>query len=257
MKKLIALAATVACGAALAVESANIVGYTTQDVSGEGSVYNVAGFCFANVGLTGQAKFSDLSATGWDWESDELRIINPANCANSKVLMWLTKAEAQEFEVGDKAGWYDSTSVEYAGDMTFDLGSGFMTRFSSTGIKFQYAGQVFDQAFTIPCANKVYAMIPNALPRPILASEISATGWDWESDELRILNPANCANSKVLMWLTKAEAQEFEVGDKAGWYDSTYVEYAGNLSIQPGDGFMTRLSSTNVSINMPAVTPAE
>lgn len=86
---------------------------------------------------------------------------------------------------------------------------------------------------------------------------MTATGWDWEGDELRILNPANCANSQVLIWLTKEETLEFEVGDKVGWYDSTSVEYQGDLTVVPGNGFMTSLSSSNVIINMPAAIPAE
>lgn len=226
-------------------------------MSGKGSVYNIAGFCFANTVLDGQAKLSDLTATGWDWEGDELRILNPANCANSQVLIWLTKEEATEFEVGDKAGWYDSTTVEYQGDVQFDMGTGFMTSLSSTGVSFQYSGQVYNQAFSIPCTGKVYVIVPNALPRDLKMSEVSASGWDWEGDELRVLNPSNCANSQVLMWLTKEEATEFEVGDKAGWYDSTSVEYQGELTISPGDGFMTSLSSSNVTINMPAAISAE
>ena len=198
-----------------------------------------------------------MTATGWDWEGDELRILNPANCANSQVLIWLTREEALEFEVGDKAGWYDSTSVEYQGNAQFDMGTGFMTSLSSKGVNFQYSGQVYNQAFSSSCAGKVYVIVPNALPRNLKMSEVTATGWDWEGDELRVLNPANCANSQVLIWLTKEEALEFEVGDKAGWYDSTSVEYQGDLTVVPGNGFMTSLSSSNVIINMPAAIPAE
>ena len=200
---------------------------------------------------------SDFAATGWDWESDELRILNPATCASAQRLIWLTKAEAVEFEVGTDAGWYDSDSVEYQGNKSFDLGSGFMTSLSSKGVSFQYSGQVYTSAFSIPCANKVYVIIPNALPRKITLSEITATGWDWESDELRILNPATCASAQRLIWLTKAEAVEFEVGTDAGWYDSDTVEYQGAKEVNPGDGFMTSLSSTAVTISMPALDPAE
>ena len=257
MKKLIALAATAACGAALAVESANIVGYATQDVSGEGSVYNVAGFCFANVGLDGQATLADFQATGWDYESDEIRVLNPANCANSKVLVWLTKEIATEGGVGDKAGWYDASEFTYEGDTAFDLGTAFLTSLTSTGIKFQYAGQVYDQAFTIPCDGKVYVLVPNALPRTITLSEVSAAGWDYESDEIRKLNKANCANEKVFVWLTAEVATEGGVGDKAGWYDASEFTYEGSYSLDPGEGLMTSLSSAEVKINMPAVTIAD
>ncbi len=257
MKKLIALAAVAACGAALAaVESPNIVGYTTQDVSGEGSKYNIAGFCFANIGLDGQAKLSDFSATGWNYENDEIRILNPANSRSTKSLVWLTQEEAIGGGVGDKAGWYDASEFTYEGNTVFDIGSAFLTSLVSTGVKFQYAGQVYDQAFTIPCANKKYVLVPNALPRQISLSEVSATGWNYENDEIRKLNKSNSRSLKTFVWLTKDEAEGGGVGDKAGWYDASEFTYEGAQTLDPGDGLMTSLVSTDVSINMPAVTVA-
>ena len=238
-------------------ESPTDVGYATQDVSGEGSVYNIAGFCFANVGLDGQAKLSDFSATGWNYENDEIRILNAANCKSTKSLVWLTKDEAEGGGVGDKAGWYDASEFTYEGNLTFDLGSAFLTSLSSTGVKFQYAGQVYDQAFTIPCANKVYVLIPNALPRQISLSEVTATGWNYENDEIRKLNKSNCRSLKTFVWLTKDEAEGGGVGNKAGWYDASEFTYEGAQTLNPGDGLMTSLSSTGISINMPAVTGAE
>lgn len=196
-------------------------------------------------------------ATGWNYENDEIRILNPATCANTKALVFLTAAEATEGGVGTKAGWYDSSEFTYEGDASFDLGSAFLTSLVSTGVKFQYAGQVYDQAFTIPCANKRYVLIPNALPRQIAFSEVSATGWNYENDEIRKLNKVNCANEKVFVWLTKAEAEDGGVGNKAGWYDASEFTYEGAQTLEPGEGLMTSLVSTGVSINMPAVTPGE
>ena len=238
-------------------QAPTLVGYATQDVSGEGSVYNIAGFCFANTGLDGKAKLSDFMASGWDYESDEIRILNPANCANAKVLVWLTKEIATEGGVGDKAGWYDASEFTYEGDSSFDMGTAFLTSLTSTGIKLQYAGQVYDQAFTIPCDEKVYVLVPNALPRDITLAEVSATGWDYESDEIRKLNKTNCANEKVFVWLTKEIATEGGVGDKAGFYDASEFTYEGAHLLHPGEGLMTSLSSAAVKINMPAVTAAE
>lgn len=194
-----------------------------------------------------------MSAAGWNWENDGLRVVNPANCKSDMTLIWLTKDEATEFEVGDVAGWYDADSVEYKGDVEFDMGSGFMTSLVSDGVSFQYSGQVYTDSFSISCKDKVYVVIPNALPRTIKMSEVSASGWNWENDGLRILDSATCKSERTLMWLTKEEAVDFEVGDKAGWYDADTVEYAGNIEVAPGDGFMTSLASKSVIINMPSV----
>ena len=186
-----------------------------------------------------------------------MRIVNAADCSSSKRLVWLTKDEAEGGGVGDKAGWYDSSEFTYEGNLTFDLGTAFLTSLSSTGVKFQYAGQVYDQAFTIPCANKVYVLVPNALPRQISLSEITATGWNYENDEIRKLNKSDCSSAKKFVWLTKDEAEGGGVGDKAGWYDASEFTYEGAQTLEPGEGLMTSLSSLSVNISMPAVTPAE
>lgn len=207
------------------------------------------------MGLNGSAKFSNLVANGWNYENDELRVLNAANCYSAAKYMYLTKEEAVEiFEDADAlAGWYDADEASYVGDQTFDLGSGFLTSIASSAVTFTYAGQVFDQAFSISCAGMKYAIIPNALPRSVKMSEISATGWNYENDELRVLNPTNCQSAKKLMYLTKEEAVEiFEDADAlAGWYDADEANYEGDFEVSSGDGFMTSLASPSIIINMP------
>ena len=200
----------------------------------------------------GIATLGDVAATGWNYENDELRLLNPANSVSTMKFLWLTAAEAEELEVGDKAGWYDDEDYEYQNSREFDLGSGFLTSLGSKGVSFTYSGQVYDQAFTIDCAGRKYNVIPNALPRDITLGEISATGWNYENDELRLLNPANSVSTMKFLWLTAAEAEELEVGDKAGWYDDEDYEYQASFSVSPACGFLTSLGSKSVKINLPA-----
>ena len=74
-------------------------------------------------------------------------------------MVWLTKEEAVDGEVGDKAGWYDDTEFTYEDEAEFDIGSGFKTSLGSKNVSFIYSGQVYDQAFTIDCKNKKYVII--------------------------------------------------------------------------------------------------
>ena len=234
-------------------ESPTDVGYASQATSDK---YNVAGFCFAGVGLNGAATLENFVATGWDYEKDELRILNPATCASAKRLVWLTKEEAEGGEVGTKAGWYDASEYTYEGNLEFDLGSGFLTSLSSKGVSFTYSGEVFNDSLTIPCDGKKYVIIPNALPRTITLSEVIATGWDYEKDELRKLNKTNSASAQRYVWLSKEEAEGGEVGDKAGWYDASEYSYEGAQEVLSGEGFLTSISSKNVMISLPASVPA-
>jgi len=203
------------------------------------------------------AKLGDIQASGWNYENDELRVLNPATSANSKVLVWLTAEEAIGGGVGDKAGWYDATEFTFESGLDFDLGTGFLTSLYSSGVSFTYSGAVYDQAFTVPCTGKKYVAIPNAVPRQITLAEITATGWNYENDELRKLKKQDSSNEKVYVWLTAEEAIGGGVGDKAGWYDATEFTYEGATTVAPGEGFLTSLYSSSVQLNFPSATAAE
>ena len=232
-----------------------IVGYATQDVSGK--KYNALGACFVGTGANGVFKLNDMIPTGWDYENDQLRILNPANSASLQRFVWLTKEEATEGGVGSQAGWYDDTEFSFEGNKEFDLGSGFITTLFSANVGFTYAGEVFDDSFTLDCAGKKYNIIPNALPRTIQLNEILPTGWDYENDQLRLLNPANSASLQRFVWLTKEEATEGGVGSQAGWYDDTEFSFEGAKEIAPGDGLITTLFSPSVLFTFPKATISE
>lgn len=195
--------------------------------------------------------------TAWNYEDDTLRIVNTSTGGSTKKVVWLTKEIATEGGVGDTAGWYDAEEFTFEGNTTFDIGSAFMTSLVSTDVQFQYAGQVYNQAFTIPCDNKKYVLVPNALPRVISFSEIVASNWDYENDQMRKLNKATGGSVQKFVWLTKDEAEGGGVGDKAGWYDAEEFTYEGAQILNPGDGLMTSLVSKTVQISMPAAVTAE
>ena len=70
MKKLIALAVAATCGAALAVESANIVGYQNQDLTGQ--VAPSIGATFAGVGAD-TFKLGDIAVEGFQYDTETLQ----------------------------------------------------------------------------------------------------------------------------------------------------------------------------------------
>ena len=250
MKKLIVVAVTAVYASVFAAVESQIVGYATQDISGK--KYSAIGVCFSGVAANGTFKLNRFVPAGWDYENDELRILNAANSGTQQVLVWLTAEEAADGGVGTEAGWYDGTEFAYMGDEEFDLGTGFQTSLFSQNVTFTSSGDVFDKPFTLDCSGKKYCIIPNALPRTIKVNEIVPTGWDYENDELRIVDSTNSGTQQVLVWLTAEEAADGGVGTEAGWYDGTEFTYMGNKEIAPGYGFMTSLFSPGVKFNYPA-----
>ena len=217
--------------------------------------YVATGASFITTGGTDSFRIGDLSATGWDWENDELRILDAATANPSSSMFYLSKAEAVDMlGEGAEAGWYDFDGNCY-NDTTVNLGQGFMTRLLSD-VTFQSAGQVYQDAFACSymgaTKNAKYNMIPNPLPKTFKLGSISATGWDWENDELRVLDPQTANPTASMFYLTKAEAMDM-LSDKdaaAGWYDFDGNCY-NDTDVEVGAGFMTRLLS-DVTLVFPA-----
>ena len=105
MKKLIALAAIATCGAALAVESANIVGYTTKTIPN--AVYTMYGPSFNSVGNDVGMKLKDIGFPATE-TGDGILLIDPTTAAYTE-LTYVTAEGAADEGLEDGAGWYNFT----------------------------------------------------------------------------------------------------------------------------------------------------
>ena len=249
MKKLIALAAIATCGSLLAVESANIVGYSNSTYTGK--KWNCVGATFIGVTNTdGQFRLGDIVATGWDYESDELRTLKTSNGGTDVSMFYLTAAVAEEIGA-PSAGWYDGDGNCHNDDV-FDIGSGFLTCLYSD-VTFTYSGQVYPDEIPLSYAGKKWNVVANPLPTAITLGQVTATGWDYESDELRTLKTSNGGTSVSMFYLTAAVAEEIGA-PSAGWYDGD-GECHNDDVVNPGEGFLTCLYS-NVTLTFPAAIPS-
>lgn len=107
MKKLIALAAVATCGAALAVESANIVGYVNEGVT-KGN-FNALGIPFTSADGTGFQLNSitgdGLYSGGTFSTSDQIWIWNPLTSGYDMWYYYSDSSHAWD-------GWYDQLTGE-------------------------------------------------------------------------------------------------------------------------------------------------
>lgn len=116
MKKLFALVAAATCGAELAVESANIVGYAA--VSDEGNKSPGIGAVFCPMGLGETYKLSNIVVSGVDADefmnpgTEYLQKLNPATTAVAARYTYVSEAFLKdEFEddwedYKDAIGWW-------------------------------------------------------------------------------------------------------------------------------------------------------
>jgi hypothetical protein len=234
------------------LEDSNAVGYSTQDNSTK--KYNAIGGCFAALdGDEGTFTLGGVTATGFDYMSDFLYVMNPDDSSADATLIYLGADDASAF--GMTAGWYDAVSLEPYNNVQWSLGTGFMTDFNGGSAVLNYAGQVYDQAFSLDCSQSRYAIVANGLPRKITLGEVSATGYDYMSDFVYLMNPDDSSADATLIYLSADEASAF--GMTAGWYDAVSLEPYATYELKPGDGFMTDFNSGATVLNFPKAIAAE
>lgn len=228
------------------IVSTNVVGYNTTTL--ESKNYNATGACFLSVGGEDGFTLRNVTPTAYDWESDFLYVINPDDCTADNELVYFDATTAAALEI--EPGWYDYNTVEPFNDVEWGLGTGFMTSFGSGTPNFVYSGEVCVSTISVDYRGKVYAIVPNPLPRNVAMSEITATGFDWESDFLYIINPDDCTADAELVYFDATTAAAFELS--AGWYDYNTVESYNEYIVAPGQGFQSSFGSENVIINFPS-----
>ncbi len=228
------------------VTSSNTVGFNTTTL--ESKNYNATGACFLSVGSDDEFTLKDVVPTTYDWQSDFLYVINPDDCTADNELVYFDATTAGT--LGIDPGWYDYNTVDPFNDVQWGLGTGFMTSFGSGTPNFTYAGQVYESALSVDYRGMTYAIVPNPVPRDVTMSEITATGFDWESDFLYIINPDDCTADAELVYFDSTTATT--LGIDPGWYDYSTVDPYNDYVVNPGQGFQSSFGGGNVIINFPS-----
>lgn len=184
MKKLIALAAVATCGAALAVESANIVGYSTTGFDKSGWMMNV-GVAFSNVGAAdGAYTLDDTFFGGAAAEGDQIITLD--------ADLW----DLYTCEKGPKgSGWVimaPDGSSEVVSSLKFAKGD-MMYYIPAEATSVNVAGEVADttaaQTVTFDLDNEAGQwMFPLVNPYPIDTTWGDLNTFTKEGDQLIILD---------------------------------------------------------------------
>lgn len=254
---LAAAAAIVAFGDGL--ESANVVGYKTTNTGA--NPYITGGMCFVTTGSAdGTFRLGDLKLEGSTWGSDWIQFINPLTSAvdSTKNATYYSAAEAiADGGTADDAEWED-INEDSLDDVTYPIGTAFLTSFLSTGVTITYAGEVnINPAYsTINCAGKPFAYVANPYPGDLTAGDIKLINSTWGSDWLQFINPATSAvdSTKNITYYSAAEAiADGGTADEAEWEDID-ENCKDDTSIPMGSGFLCSFLSSNVQILFPVYT---
>ena len=230
MKKLIFAAAVVAGMGAFALESANIVGYSTTTVR---SGYTLLIPSFDDVGSEGldiQKIVPNTSATG-------VNIQTFTDSAEGETMYYYVPTG----KAG--AGWYTNargTATAYA-NKVFAKGEGFMAYFPSEGISLNVSGEVSLKEKTLENVRTGYTLMGNFRPTAFDIQKI-VPNTDVSGVNLQTFT-ASAEGETMYYYVPTGKAG-------AGWYTNargTATAYASKV-FEPGEGFMVYLpSSMNVT----------
>ena len=122
MKKLMFIAAVCTAGAAMAVESANIVGYQNKDVG----AFSLSTATFTQVNGGENFTFADYkvncdeadpdAATGWVANADSFNTFTAAGLFDKSYIYcpaWMAEALTEEFGYTVTKGWYATSDEEF------------------------------------------------------------------------------------------------------------------------------------------------
>ena len=180
-------AAVAAAGGLMAIESANVVGYNTVDLTTK--QYNCIAPGFMSCGGSADTfQMKDIQPSAFDEGSDIVQLLNTTQARTIKTYF---------FYDGD---WYeDVDDWNEANDDTFDLMQGFLGNFAAKDVVFTSAGTVVGDPSQLDCATDQlqYVMVGNPLPVDLTFKDIEVVAYDEGSDILQLLGETNARTIKT------------------------------------------------------------
>ena len=251
MKKLMFAAAVAAAGGLMAIESANVVGYASNNMGG--NQYIQVGNAFLNADSTNKEfRLSVISPSAYDSSSDILQLVSAVNARTIDQYVYITAIEADGDT--DLIGWWDTGIETSKNDLTFDIGQGFKGNFAAKDVQIVNAGGVNMDATEVDYRGKQYVVIPNILPRQVLLGEIVGIGTDSSSDIVQKLNPANARTTDQMVYVSAAEADGDT--DLIGWWDTGIETPKNNVAIDANGALYANFAAKGVKLAFPAATTA-
>ena len=279
MKKVAFCAAAAAmCGGLLAVESANVVGYSA--VSDGGNTSPGIGAVFCPMGLGETYKLSNITVSGADADefmnpgAEYLQKLDPSTTSVAARYTYISEAFLKdEFEddwedYKDAIGWWTYVKgTKYAtlienGDYSLKLtvspdipvGTAFLGRLNGNELKFTSSGEAPSVSTQISDNGNTSPFFLNYLPREIDLSEIVVEGADEDAfmnpgaEYLQVLSPVDTHVVTRYTYVSEAFLKdEFE----EDWED--YKDAIGWWSYVKGTKYATLIENEDYTLKCGAV----
>jgi len=244
-------AALAAVGSAFAIESANIVGYTTDAVAA-GTVYRAIGPAMMSVGADHSFKLGDVLKPGatYDFNNDYVYVVDPATGDGINQLCYIDATSAEGMGIDE--GWYDFQAGTPFNDEVFAIGTGFQASFAGNALEFTSSGEVCKDGYSVDCTGITYGYPVNATGRAITWSQIGVSaGYDFNNDYFYTLNPETGDGIEQLCYIDATSAEGMGIDE--GWYDFQAGTPFNSVELAPGDGVQASVSGNAFTLDFPAL----
>jgi len=236
MKKLIALAAVATCGAAFAVESANIVGYAQSDLDDDGGSVIVTPQ-FMGIGTTGGV--IDLQSIKCNEEAEDLVTLMTLDNLGYTVDTYYWSTDKGEF------CWLDGDTMKKAVNVEFAPGQAFWVQSDDVGNVFQSAGQVNTSDIVVELDDDGGSVIAgNATPVTIDLQDIVC---EEEAEDLVTLMTLDNLGYTIDTYYWSTDKGEY------CWLDGDTMKKAVNVEFAPGQAFWIQSDDAGFTITFPGV----
>lgn len=220
-KWLVSITGMAVAAGAMAVDSANIVGYIDKEA--EADVYTPVTVMMAGIGGS-SLPISSITFDGIQ-RFDSLQIFgNDGNVATELTMM--------------RNGWEDDNGDD-ASDWAFEPGDSFWVNpANGENISVRFAGEVSDEDLTIVAPADVYTPFGNGTAKPVAIEDVTFDGIA-RFDSLQIFgNDGNVETELTMM--------------RNGWEDDNGDD-ASDWVFQPGDSFwINPVNGDDITVTFPA-----
>lgn len=253
MKKMLTISAALVCGAVMAIESANVVGYNTLTTDGTKSP--TIGLSFLPVTGT-QAKLGDFIPENGTMSPDDdmLQVIDSTSLNAINLFVYCDKATADFIaeDNGEAAGSYDELIGWWDGfagigeddaamnGFPVNPGFGFMGYFESGNIiKFISSGSAPTKATSITTDGTKSPTIINYVPKTLTLGNIVPVDGTMSPDDdmLQLIDSTSLNAVKLYIYCDKTTADFIaeDNGEAAGSYDELIGWWDGFAGIGEDD----------------------
>lgn len=255
MKKLIFAVAGLCAAVGYGVESANIVGYQTQNTAGTGFAMKSASF--TSVGATdGSSTLADIKIGGYEAYDEDTDEGGTTGDFSIQFLNGSGKTTATYRWIDDdtETGWKYNGSIIDASTVALPSGGAVWTK--GAGLTMTSAGAVSDADTVVKTEPTGFQAVGNTTPVDVTLADLAVTGYDPYDEDTDEGGTTGDFSIQVLNAQGKTTATYRWIDDdtETGWKYNGDIIDATTVTIPAGTGVWVK--GSGLTLTIPSAIPA-